>query len=447
MIVRHVDEIGGGMPNLDDDRDGGFALRRVPGRFYVSRRFPEGRAYSETTDARICRFAYQVFDEDGELDFESDDGWEIRLRETASRQQLKAIFFEDGRSVRHLSFQRFNAAGQRLNRESFVLSGDKVRALSSFLALIRSQALDLAESEDGIRLLPNGVDALLADETSRLEVFRRYRDAFAELFEADLGSPEIVALARRRHQLQLFESLLSDSRLFESRSEELEQAGRRSGPEAVWQDFFESNPWIFGVGLAPQFLHAWDPERLEQTVVGASVFGKGKRPDALMRSAGALSALAFVEIKTHATPLLRRGEYRSGTWSVSEDVVGGVAQCQATVDEVVRQSERELKALDSDGFGTGERTLICRPRSLLAIGSLEQFLRNGEPNLAMFQSFERFRRSLRDPEIVTFDELCARAAMSLELADRDDAPVDPHGNYGATGDPDRVAPDEDDVPF
>lgn len=365
----------------------------------------------------MCRFAYQVIDENGEVRFESDNGWEIVVRETPTRQQLKALFFEDDRSVQSMAFQRFNAAGEQLNRESFVLSGSEIGALASFLGLIRSQALDLAESDEGVRLLPAGVDALLADDVARQAVFQRYRDAFVDLLQADVESPEIVAFARRRQELQTFETLLSDSDTFGSRRAELKSSGRRSGPEDVWQNFFESNEWIFGTGLAPQFLHAWDPNRLEQTVVGASVFGKGKRPDALMRTAGLLSALVFVEIKTHETPLLHGAAYRPGAWRVSDEVAGGVAQCQATVDEVLRHAQTELDVVDDDGFRTGDSVFVCRPRSLLVVGSLEQFVRDGGPNVAMFESFERFRRSLRDPEIVTFDELFARAAMSLALAD------------------------------
>jgi Domain of unknown function (DUF4263) len=408
------------MPNLEDDQDGAFALRRVPGRFYVSRRFPQGGEDSGIVDPKICRFAYQVVDEHGEVVFESEQGWEVILRDTPTRQQLKALFFEDDRSVQYMSFQRFNSVGERLRRESFILSGREVEVLASFLGLIRSESLDLAERDGGIRLLPEGVDALLTDDTARIEIFRRYRSAFTDLFEADVESPEIVAFARRRQELQVFEALLNDDQLFDQRRMDLSARGRRSGAEGVWQDFFESNQWIFGTGLAPQFLHAWDPDRLEQTVVGASVFGRGKRPDALMQTAGAISALVFVEIKTHITDLLHPTEYRPGTWRPSEEVAGGISQCQASVDEAVRHAQRELEAVDRDGFPTGERAVICRPRSLLVVGSLGQFIRDGRPNLAMFESFERFRRSLRDPEIVTFDELFARAAMSLALSKRDD---------------------------
>jgi hypothetical protein len=103
------------MPRLEDDRDGVFAIARVPGRFYVSRRFPHGGANTDIVDPRICRFAYQVIDENGEIAFENENGWEVVIRETGTRQQLKALFFEDDRSVQYLSFQRFNAAGERLN--------------------------------------------------------------------------------------------------------------------------------------------------------------------------------------------------------------------------------------------------------------------------------------------------------------------------------------------
>lgn len=364
----------------------------------------------------ICRFAYQVIDENGEIFFESDQGWEIVLRETSTRQQLKALFFEDSRKVQFLSFQRFNAKGQKLKQESFVLSGAEAKMLGTFLALINSQTLNLAEGSEGMRLLPSSIEALLADEASRAGLYRRFFPPIQRLIEADVDAPEIIAFARRRQQLQVFEDLLRDPEAFARRRTELTDAGHRSGPEDVWQNFFEANHWIFGTGLAPQFLHAWDPDRLEQSVVGSSIFGSGKRPDAVMRTAGALSALVFVEIKAHSTKLLYSSPYRPGTWRVSDDVAGGVAQCQTTVDEVVRHAQRALEVTDDDGFATGESALICRPRSIMVVGSLVEFTREGNPNVPRFESFERFRRSLRDPEIVTFDELYERAVMSVALS-------------------------------
>ena len=192
------------------------------------------------------------------------------------------------------------------------------------------------------------------------------------------------------------------------------------GREGVWQHFFESNPWIFGTGLAPQFLHSWDPAGLERAIVGASAFGPGKRADGLLRTAGALSALVFVEIKTHETPLLHAEEYRSGAWRISDEVAGGVAQCQTQLDMAIQSLGRDVSRDDADGFEAGEWTAVCRPRSVLVVGSLNDFVRDGRRNQRQFESFERFRRSIKDPEIITFDELFSRSRMVVEMIDRDE---------------------------
>jgi hypothetical protein len=396
-------------------------MGRQPGRFYTSSRFPLGGAAQAAeappgTEMPMCRFAYQVVDGSGEILFEKDQGWEVVIRETPSRQQLKALFFEDTREIKNLTFQRFNTNGIRLDKESFTLLGDEVDILRTFLSLIASQSLDLPQSSEGTRLLPAEIEAVLADGDAQAELYRRFLPAIQQLYEADVDAPEIVAFARRRQQLQAFEELLFDEDAFNRQRAALKATGHRSGPEDVWQDFFEANHWIFGLGLAPQFLHAWNEEKLEQTVVGNSIFEKGKRPDAVMRSAGALSALAFVEIKAHRTELLHSETYRPGAWRVSDEVAGGIAQCQITVDQVVRRAEHALEIVDDDGYRTGDAALICRPRSLLVIGSLAEFLRDGQPHVPMFESFERFRRSIRDPEIITFDELYERAAMSVALS-------------------------------
>jgi Domain of unknown function (DUF4263) len=81
-----------------------------------------------------------------------------------------------------------------------------------------------------------------------------------------------------------------------------------------------------------------------------------------------------------------------------------------------------------------DRVQVCRPRSILVVGSLQQFQRNGDLHRAMYESFERFRRSVRDPEIVTFDEMYERASAMVALiaeaeahTDADTEPDDPWG--------------------
>lgn len=67
------------------------------------------------------------------------------------------------------------------------------------------------------------------------------------LVEENVLDSDIVAIAYRKKQLDVFKTLLS---------------GNTS--EGEWQNFFEDNPWIFGYGLNYVFLTNLDGEKLSQ---------------------------------------------------------------------------------------------------------------------------------------------------------------------------------------
>ena len=108
---------------------------------------------------------------------------------------------------------------------------------------------------------------------------------------------------------------------------------------------------------------------------------------------------------------------------MSNEVAGGVAQCQGTVDEAQNVLGKTIEIKDEDGYEV-DQVFICRPRSLLVIGSLDEFTNDDNMHHRKFESFERFRRSLRDPEILTFDELLERARLTLALDAAIYAPVE-----------------------
>lgn len=403
-------------PNIEDSKDGHFASGRIPGRFYVSGRFEYESPDSDSAlDGTASRFAYQVLDADEDVVFEQDGGWEVRLRETPARQQLKALFFEDDRDIRRLAFQRFNQEQVPIARERFVLKDGEIEDLVGFLALIQSRALDLDEDPAGVTLLPQLVRSLLTEQSELSGLLAEAPEVLAELIRTDVSAPDVLALARRKQVLEEFHELLTNDDSFADERQRLRALGHRSGPEDVWQHLFESSPWILGVGAAPQFLHAWDPEKLEQTVAGRSIEGPGKRPDALMRTAGVLSSLTLVEIKHHRTELLRPDEYRAGCWAPSRELSGAVAQCQHTVDRAIHTLGRVAAITDDDGFEI-DQAFVCRPRSILVVGHLGEFVHDEAVHRGRFESFERHRRSIVGPEIITFDELYDRARLALELA-------------------------------
>jgi hypothetical protein len=103
-------------------------------------------------------------------------------------------------------------------------------------------------------------------------------------------------------------------------------------------------------------------------------------------------------------------EYRPSVWSMSKDLAGGISQAQVTVHQAVAGVGERVARRGADGFEMADLTYLIRPRSFLIIGKLSEFRNDqGHHHPEKIRSFELARRHLQQPEVVTFDELLARA--------------------------------------
>jgi hypothetical protein len=408
---------------MTDDREAEFAWGRLPGRVYLSKRvlFGESTHRDATVEDAVhaagpvrvgdhARFAYEVIVPDDEISFQHEDGREVVLRVTEkARQQLKALFFEDDRAIERLVFQRFTASGKPISGTVFSLSGEAIHHLREFLDLI---AVTPIPGGQGIRLDSDIVKELLKSPEASAEVYAANPDEVFSLIQADINAHDVIAIARRRKSLEQFERLLDDRDFFETTKKQ----SSKSRDEDVWQEFFDQNRWIFGFGLAAQLLIGWDEAKFEAVIEGTTAWGHGKRTDAHMRTAGVLSSLCFVEIKLPTAPLLAK-DYRTEAWVPAKDLAGGVAQLHTTLDKAMKKSGM-LQAVDEKGFPVGQPAYLCRPRSYLLIGRHDGFLAaDGRVNESMYRSFENYRRALKDPEVLTYDELLFRARHLLHMAE------------------------------
>lgn len=228
-----------------------------------------------------------------------------------------------------------------------------------------------------------------------------------------LTEEDIRLISNRKEQLQRFERLLNDPDYFQQE----ESLATTRGAEAVWQAFFEANQWIFGYGLNLIACESIDDGKLERITTGPSIFGgAGKRIDAIMRSKGLISSMLFCEIKTHDTELLAKTPYRPAVYQPSKELGGGVAQVQKTASKAQQLISRELltRIYDDDGTPTGVELSTTRPRQVVVIGSLREFTHNSDVNPEKINSFELYRTSIQDVEIITFDELYQRACFIVE---------------------------------
>jgi hypothetical protein len=99
-------------------------------------------------------------------------------------------------------------------------------------------------------------------------------------------------------------------------------------------------------------------------------------------------------------------------WAPDEHLAGGVAQVQGTVHHAALEIQDELRKRDANGFQqVGDVSYLLRPKSYLIIGRLSEFIdpSTGAHHGDKIRSFELYRRHLQEPEVITFDELLARA--------------------------------------
>jgi hypothetical protein len=389
-----------------------WARGRRTDRTYVSKSFPLAFPPGSPDLGQPSRYVQKVFDV-GEDDLDDD----LLFGDPETLENLVIMTTPGGRI--QLELQVVRQAGQvRKLRIQKVPTDPTATNLQQILELNRAAATKLIELVRTLEYIPvdgNSTvrvdDELLRDIFTDPEAIRtlysRDRDGFRDAIERDETARDLVATAYRRKQVEIFRQLLFDNAFFER----LRGSIGDVGPERVWQDFLEENPWILGVGLSGHLLTSWTSTKLEQIVVGASIASSGKRSDALMRTAGCIRSMVFAEIKHHRTPLLKevKRPYRPDVWAPSDDLTGGVVQTQQTVYLAAQAMGERLMDVDEDGADTGDFTYLLRPRSFLVIGTLDQLRGPDGVHQPKHRSFELFRRNLYEPEIITFDELLARA--------------------------------------
>ncbi len=383
------------MPQIDFE-ELKHAGRRLPHRLYIS------KAFSYPGKTTIHRNAWKRL-EDGPLKELIRDGDEFVLHETDTGiQQIRARFIEDGRGISHLHIQRWSTKTGNPIGEQVVLYGEQITRLIEFLDNIKRLEIPGPEKfiadESDLRLVH-------LPEAETRKVLEEHPELVAEFARSKLTTEDVVALAYRREQLSVFSNMLD-------LGQDITEGG--------WQEFFERNQWIFGYGLSYVFTTGLDDQGLQQTLRGSSLVSPGKIPDGIMKTRAAVSALCLVEIKKSSTELLKKSEYRKGTWAPSSELSGAVAQCQETLRAAADVLDTHHRFKDDQGNPTGEELMSVQPRSFLIVGSLTEFQTERGVNSIRYQSFEGFRRNLRQPEILTFDELYERARFIVEHSEHSD---------------------------
>lgn len=330
---------------------------------------------------------------------ETKNGLEIHLKTTdTGHQEIKAYFYEDTRNIQTLTIQRWMTKTGNPHKEYMVLYGKQLELILDFVNSLKGVPLN----GKGKVTIPINIALQKINKSNNLneETVTKYLREnpllIKSIVENEIDESDVISLGYRKKQLKLFEEMLQNDNLNES----------------DWQQFFEKNNWIFGYGLSYIFNSNLDEKKLEQITSGNDFNSSGKRVDALLKTAGIINSLCFVEIKTHKTELLKlyKNPYRKDSWAISDELSGGVVQIQNTVSLNLKNyyGKTQMKNKEN-GDLTGEEFFNYQPKSFLIIGSLSQFKKDYGVNEDKYRSFELFRKNTLNPEIITFDELYERA--------------------------------------
>ncbi|WP_285320704.1 Shedu anti-phage system protein SduA domain-containing protein [Pseudarthrobacter sp. lyk4-40-TYG-27] len=392
------------LPTPETEAD--FATLRTLGRTIVGRSFP--LQFGRSNDVgQSARTIWQVIAENADRQTNyGDEGEEVEIHQSpGGRVQVKARVVRDQGRVVEIRFEKVTGRSNVNAQLTRLLNLDEEASKRLIDLCIALRSIDPGGDET-IRIDEAALATALRDPRTLSTAYQLNPDQFKAVIEGDVSATDVVAIAARRKTLERFEELLSDPQAFE----DARAGGTR---EAVWQRFFETNPWLLGVGLSGHLFTAWDEGRLERVVAGHSVIDVGKRVDALLTTTGIVRSLVFAEIKLHDDDLLEGNPYRPGTWAPSRAVVGGVAQSLVTVQRARDDIGSWLSMRDAEDFETGEKVFSGSPRSYLIIGTLESFTRDGQIHTEKVRSFELHRNNINMPEIITYDEVLARAGGSL----------------------------------
>lgn len=372
-----------------------------PGKTYIS---PSLSSFSQPE--RKVRIATKLIEQPDSYAFAVLKGETVLRHKEGAKTCIKAKFFEDDRGIFVLNIQGYTIASMKPHNASFSFVGNEIEKLVEFIEHIRQVPLSDSRYK---KITDDEILKLILSSSQAHSIIQGNEDLFIEVLRSAVTKEDVVAVAYRKRQLEAFNRLLKDEDYFERA-----KTKKNCSDEAVWQRFFEKNPWIFGYGLSYIHLSSLDDKKLEQVVHGYSVADHGKRSDALLKTRGVISSLCFVEIKTHKTELLQNRSYRPGCWAPSLHLAGGVAQVQGTVMLAVESIREKLSIFDDKGDPTGEEIFNYMPKSFLVVGNLDEFRTDNGVNKDKYRSFELFRRNTSSPEIITFDELYERACFIVE---------------------------------
>ncbi len=366
---------------------------KFPSRTYTSRRLTNKYPDGTTREIRIVS---KVID--------SPESWthiklknEIVLRITpGGRQEIVAKVYEDTRGVFVLSIQRYTSENGNPHEINFSFVGKEIGVLRNFIDSIKF--LDFSDPSK------SKIEDEEIEKARELLMNSSNLDFLIEMMQKNITKKDVVALAYRKEQLEIFRKML-----YENYLEEYKKIINKeeSKDEIVWQCFFNQNPWIFGYGLDYRFMGILQKEF---SASGTEADGSGQvNGDFLM---GDKKFTTFIELKKPDTSIFKNSLNRAGAWKLSTELME--AKSQILEQKASGQIKIETAKIHNESGEEIEQSSYDS-KTILIIGNWDEIANDSDLIKKTKQkTFELFRRDSRNIEIITYDELYERAQFIVK---------------------------------
>lgn len=159
--------------------------------------------------------------------------------------------------------------------------------------------------------------------------------------------------------------------------------------ESFWQQLFKEHPNIIA-SIIPSIIYLIEDQPY---MGGKALDNKGASIGDFIFQSGTQN-VCIIEIKTPKTELLST-EYRKNVYCPSKELSGSIVQIRKQKDSLIK----EYNSIKLASMKKNINFNAFDPKSYIIIGN------NTEFNDEELESFELFRNSLKDIEIITFNEL------------------------------------------
>lgn len=302
-----------------------------------------------------------------------------------------------------------------LSKKEIVLNEKVLRKLFDvFVVKLEHQSLDRAnlaqqqvkvifpkEIEDvELTYVKNSIAEIISTWGSSINEFSdKDKSAVKEMFDKlsvteDFFTSETLLATKKKLDTKYIEDVIVEYKSLMGRTSDSDAT------EKKWQEFLNIHNWIFSHIFSFPIILFQD----EAYVGGKNLSNKnGKLNDFLVKN-NLTENVAFIEIKTHKTDLIKKGKpYRGNdVFGLSDDLSGGISQ-------VLNQRDNFQKHYAVIKMETEEPFETYNSKCVVLMGSIKGL------NEKQLRSFELVRSNSKDVEILTFDELLARIESLQKL--------------------------------